>query len=354
MTRLASVMATILRGLDPHRQEARAVELVPALLHVRSCHPRPLCDLGPAAARRPRSAPASVLRTGACHDERMEPDDVQFFLALEEQVWQAQVTGDAAAERELLQGDSRRGRRRVQRDSSAISTSWPTGRITESFALSEARLLRVWEDAVLLSYRADAQPRASRLRRLFFITRSGRSAGIGGGTPSARHPRRPLSPFAPEVPARWAEAQAGRPRRSFRLSARSPSPRARPCRARRRPGSPPCGRGSARKVPRISGARAAASAARRSGTHSRSPTAWCRRRGRADAPSPRTILGDGSARSGPPRRRGDPSCSGSRRVIVSRASIVLDPERIRRGRSRRRAPPALDQLMGDESAQPGG
>ena len=35
----------------------------------------------------------------------MEPDDVQFFIALEEQVWQAQVTGEAAAERELLPAD---------------------------------------------------------------------------------------------------------------------------------------------------------------------------------------------------------------------------------------------------------
>lgn len=100
----------------------------------------------------------------------MEPDDVQFFLALEEQVWQAQVTGEAAAERELLPGDflgvDTGGFNDLERHLDQLAD----GPITESFALSEARLLRVGEDAVLLSYRADARAPGEQAAETFFIT----------------------------------------------------------------------------------------------------------------------------------------------------------------------------------------
>ena len=100
----------------------------------------------------------------------MEPDDVQFFLALEEQVWQAQVTGDAAAERELLPEDflgvDTGGFNDLERHLAQLAD----GSITAHFALSEARLLRVGEGAVLLSYRADALSPGSASAETFFIT----------------------------------------------------------------------------------------------------------------------------------------------------------------------------------------
>lgn len=100
----------------------------------------------------------------------MEPDDVQFFLMLEEQVWQAQVTGDTEAERELLPTDflgvDAGGFNDLERHLSQLAD----GPITARFALSEARLLRVGEDAVLLSYRADARAPGAAEEECFFIT----------------------------------------------------------------------------------------------------------------------------------------------------------------------------------------
>ena len=100
----------------------------------------------------------------------MEPDDVQFFIALEEQVWQAQVTGEAAAERELLPADflgvDTGGFNDLERHLSQLAD----GPVTADFALSEARLLWVGEDAVLLSYRADARAPGAEVEERFYIT----------------------------------------------------------------------------------------------------------------------------------------------------------------------------------------
>ncbi|MFJ6044109.1 DUF4440 domain-containing protein [Brachybacterium paraconglomeratum] len=100
----------------------------------------------------------------------MEPDDVQFFLTLEEQVWQAEVTGDVAAERELLPPDflgvDTGGVNDLERHIAQLAD----GPITADFALSEARLLRVGQDAVLLSYRADARAPREQAAETFFIT----------------------------------------------------------------------------------------------------------------------------------------------------------------------------------------
>ncbi len=100
----------------------------------------------------------------------MEPDDVQFFLALEEQVWRAQVTGDVAAERELLPPDflgvDTYGVNDLERHLAQLAD----GPITADFALSGARLLRVGQDAVLLSYRADARAPREQAAETFFIT----------------------------------------------------------------------------------------------------------------------------------------------------------------------------------------
>ncbi|MEJ6544333.1 nuclear transport factor 2 family protein [Brachybacterium paraconglomeratum] len=100
----------------------------------------------------------------------MEPDDVQFFLALEEQVWQAQVTGDVASQRELLPPDflgvDTDGVNDLERHLAQLAD----GPITADFALSEAQLLRVGQDAVLLSYRADARAPREQTAETFFIT----------------------------------------------------------------------------------------------------------------------------------------------------------------------------------------
>lgn len=100
----------------------------------------------------------------------MDPHDVQFFLALEEQVWQAQVTGDVAAEWELLPPDflgvDTGGFNDLERHLAQLAD----GPITADFALSEARLLRVGQDAVLLSYRADARAPGAVHEERFYIS----------------------------------------------------------------------------------------------------------------------------------------------------------------------------------------
>lgn len=100
----------------------------------------------------------------------MESDDVQFFLALEEKVWQAQVSGDAAAEREVLPGDFLGVDVDGFADLEAHLAELDDGPITAQYALSEARLLRVDEDAVLLSYRADARAPGAEVEERFYIT----------------------------------------------------------------------------------------------------------------------------------------------------------------------------------------
>lgn len=100
----------------------------------------------------------------------MDPDDVQFFLALEERVWQAQVSGDAAAEREVLPEDflgvDTGGFNDLERHLAQLSD----GPITAQYALSEARLLRLGEDAALLSYRADARSPGAEVEEVFYIS----------------------------------------------------------------------------------------------------------------------------------------------------------------------------------------
>ena len=100
----------------------------------------------------------------------MDPDDVQFFLALEERVWQAQVSGDAAAEREVLPEDflgvDTGGFNDLERHLAQLAD----GPITAQYALSEARLLRLGEDAALLSYRAYARSPGAEVEEVFYIS----------------------------------------------------------------------------------------------------------------------------------------------------------------------------------------
>lgn len=97
-------------------------------------------------------------------------DDVEFFLALEERVWRAQVSGDAAAEREVLPADFLGVDTGGFADLETHLDELADGPITAQYALSEARLLRLGEDAVLLSYRADARAPGAEAEERFYIT----------------------------------------------------------------------------------------------------------------------------------------------------------------------------------------
>ena len=111
-----------------------------------------------------------MLARSGWHDEEMEPRDAEFFLALEERVWQAQVSGDAAAEREVLPEDflgvDTGGFNDLERHLAQLAD----GPITAQYALSEARLLRLGEDAALLSYRADARSPGAEVEEVFYIS----------------------------------------------------------------------------------------------------------------------------------------------------------------------------------------
>lgn len=100
----------------------------------------------------------------------MDPHDVQFFLGLEEQVWQAQVAGDAEAERELLPPDFLGVDTGGLNDLERHLDQFADGPITAQYALAEARLLRLGEDAVLLTYQADARAPGAEGEERFFIT----------------------------------------------------------------------------------------------------------------------------------------------------------------------------------------
>ncbi|MBB5830741.1 nuclear transport factor 2 family protein [Brachybacterium aquaticum] len=81
--------------------------------------------------------------------------DLALLLALEEQVWQAQVRGDADAERELLSEDFVGVTPAGILDLAAHLGELDDGPITERFALSQARVLPIAPDAALLVYRAE-------------------------------------------------------------------------------------------------------------------------------------------------------------------------------------------------------
>lgn len=87
--------------------------------------------------------------------DKQSPPDLAEILALEQAVWQALVSGDAAADAALLapeflgvypSGFSGRDDHAGQLDN---------GPRVERYALSDARLLRLGADHVMLCYRAD-------------------------------------------------------------------------------------------------------------------------------------------------------------------------------------------------------
>lgn len=92
---------------------------------------------------------------GPCHDGTMTEQTVEFFLELETRVWKAQVSGDIAAEREVLPADFLGVDQDGFADLTAHLAQLDDGPITATFDLTDARLLRITADDALLSYRAD-------------------------------------------------------------------------------------------------------------------------------------------------------------------------------------------------------
>lgn len=100
----------------------------------------------------------------------MDAHETEYFLALEEKVWQAQVTGDPEAEREVLPGDFLGVDTDGFADLDQHLAQLADGPLTAQYALSEARLLRLGEEAVLLSYRADARAPGAQTAQRYYIS----------------------------------------------------------------------------------------------------------------------------------------------------------------------------------------
>lgn len=90
-----------------------------------------------------------------CHSAEMHELGTQFFVDLESKVWDALVDGDAEADRELLSSDfvgvyptGFAGRD----DHVGELADGPT---VTSYSISDARLITVSGDTVMLCYRAD-------------------------------------------------------------------------------------------------------------------------------------------------------------------------------------------------------
>jgi hypothetical protein len=100
----------------------------------------------------------------------MPERSTQFFVDLESGVWDAQVSGDADAERELLSADF------VGVYPSGFATraehaeQLSDGPITTSYSITDARLIEVSADSVMLCYRADYQPSSSAAAESMYIS----------------------------------------------------------------------------------------------------------------------------------------------------------------------------------------
>ena len=96
----------------------------------------------------------------------MEEPGLDFFVALETQVWEALVNGDADADRALLTSDFVGVYTTGFADRSEHAAQLVNGPTMASYAIRESRLVRVSPTNVLLCYRADYAP-----------IRDGRTAG---------------------------------------------------------------------------------------------------------------------------------------------------------------------------------
>jgi len=87
----------------------------------------------------------------------MTEPSIEFFLALESQVWEALTGGDASADRELLGDDFVGIYPSGFADRSGHADQLNDGRTIATYLITEQRLIRLTETAVLLCYRAEYQ-----------------------------------------------------------------------------------------------------------------------------------------------------------------------------------------------------
>jgi hypothetical protein len=85
----------------------------------------------------------------------MSRHPTEFFVALESQVWDALVRGDPSADRQLLGTDFVGVYPTGFADQSAHADQLIDGPTVATYAISDPRLIRAHETAVLLCYRAD-------------------------------------------------------------------------------------------------------------------------------------------------------------------------------------------------------
>lgn len=100
----------------------------------------------------------------------MSTADVDFFLDLETKVWQALADGDPEADRELLSEDFLGVYPTGFSDRDQHSEPLADGPTMAEHRLSDARLLQVAPDAVVLSYRAEYRMPGSEQTSAMYIS----------------------------------------------------------------------------------------------------------------------------------------------------------------------------------------
>ena len=100
----------------------------------------------------------------------MDAPNTQFFVDLESRVWDALAAGDAIADRALLSADFVGVYPTGFADRDDHSGQLSDGPTVSSYTISDARVLRISDDAVLLSYRAEYGVPGRDERSVMFIS----------------------------------------------------------------------------------------------------------------------------------------------------------------------------------------
>lgn len=100
----------------------------------------------------------------------MRDRDIQFFIKLEASVWDALASGDPAADRELLSTDFLGVYPTGFSTRAEHAAELADGPTVTSYAITDARLIDVAADTVMLCYRADYQRPGSPEREAMFIS----------------------------------------------------------------------------------------------------------------------------------------------------------------------------------------
>lgn len=93
-----------------------------------------------------------------------------FFLDLESQVWEALVAGDAEADHRLLSDDFVGVYPTGFADRADHSEPLSDGPSIASYSITDARLIQISADAVMLCYRADYRPPGSDAEEAMFVS----------------------------------------------------------------------------------------------------------------------------------------------------------------------------------------